>query len=46
MHDAGIDERVAAAYKRLVESGRLRTRVYAMLRLPLARLRPFLPRGR
>jgi hypothetical protein len=45
VHDAGIDERVAAAYKRLVESGRLRTRVYAMLRLPLARLRPFLAAG-
>jgi predicted amidohydrolase YtcJ len=41
VHDAGIDERVAAAYRRLVESGRLRTRIYAMLRLPLARLRPF-----
>ncbi len=45
VHDAGIDERVAAAYQRLVESGRLRTRVYAMLRLPLARLRPFLAAG-
>jgi predicted amidohydrolase YtcJ len=45
VHDAGIDERVAAAYKRLVESGRLRTRIYAMLRLPLARLRPFLAAG-
>ena len=45
VHDAGIDERVAAAYRRLVESGRLRTRVYAMLRLPLARLRPFLAAG-
>ncbi len=41
VHDAGIDERVAAAYRRLVEGGRLRTRIYAMLRLPLARLRPF-----
>ena len=45
VHDAGIDERVAAAYKRLVESGRLRTRVYVMLRLPLARLQP-VPRRR
>jgi predicted amidohydrolase YtcJ len=41
VHDAGIDERVAAAYRRLVEAGRLRTRIYAMLGLPLARLRPF-----
>src|SRR4051794_10398723 len=45
VHDAGIDERVAAAYRRLVESGRLRTRVYGMLRLPLARLRPSLAAG-
>ena len=45
VHDAGIDERVAAAYRRLVDSGRLRTRVYAMLRLPLPRLRPFLAAG-
>jgi predicted amidohydrolase YtcJ len=41
VHDAGIDERVAAAYTRLVDRGRLRTRIYAMLRLPLARLQPF-----
>jgi predicted amidohydrolase YtcJ len=45
VHDAGIDERVAAAYRRLVESGRLRTRIYAMLRLPLARLQPFFAAG-
>ena len=45
VHDAGIDERIAAAYTRLVASGRLRTRIYAMLRLPLPRLRPFLTAG-
>jgi predicted amidohydrolase YtcJ len=45
VHDAGIDERVAAAYRRLVEGGRLRTRIYAMLRLPLDRLRPFFAKG-
>ncbi len=45
VHDAGIDERVAAAYTRLVDAGRLRTRVYAMLRLPLTRLRPFFAAG-
>jgi predicted amidohydrolase YtcJ len=45
VHDAGIDERVAAAYTRLVDAGRLRTRVYAMLRLPLNRLRPFFQAG-
>jgi predicted amidohydrolase YtcJ len=45
VHDAGIDERVAAAYRRLAEKGQLRTRVYAMLRLPLARLRPFFQAG-
>jgi predicted amidohydrolase YtcJ len=45
VHDAGIDERVAAAYERLVAAGRLRTRIHAMLRLPLDRLRPFFDRG-
>jgi predicted amidohydrolase YtcJ len=45
VHDAGIDERVAAAYQRLAQSGRLQTRVYAMLRMPLERLRPFFARG-
>jgi predicted amidohydrolase YtcJ len=45
VHDAGIDERGAAAYERLARSGRLQTRVYAMLRLPLERLRPFFARG-
>jgi predicted amidohydrolase YtcJ len=45
VHDAGIDERVAAAYRRLADAGTLRTRVYAMLRLPLARLRPFFTAG-
>jgi predicted amidohydrolase YtcJ len=45
VHDAGIDERVAAAYRRLVDSDRLRTRIYAMLGLPLARLRPFFAAG-
>jgi predicted amidohydrolase YtcJ len=45
VHDAGIDERVAAAYTRLVDGGRLRTRIYAMLGLPLPRLRPFLAAG-
>lgn len=45
VHDAGIDERVAAAYERLAQSGRLQTRVYAMLRMPLERLRPFFARG-
>jgi predicted amidohydrolase YtcJ len=45
VHDAGIDERVAAAYTRLVDAGRLRTRIYAMLRLPLDRLRPFFRAG-
>src|SRR5689334_2387697 len=45
VHDAGIDERVAAAYGRLVQRGQLRTRIYAMLRLPLDRLRPFFAKG-
>jgi predicted amidohydrolase YtcJ len=45
VHDAGIDEAVAAAYQRLVAAGRLRTRIHAMLQLPLDRLRPFLAKG-
>jgi predicted amidohydrolase YtcJ len=45
VHDAGIDERMVAAYQRLIASGRLHTRVYAMLGLPLPRLRPFFAKG-
>jgi predicted amidohydrolase YtcJ len=45
VHDAGADERTVAAYRRLSEAGRLQTRLYVMLRMPLARLEPFFAGG-
>jgi predicted amidohydrolase YtcJ len=45
VHDAGTDERTIAAYRRLIDAGRLQTRIYAMLRMPLPRLEPFFARG-
>jgi predicted amidohydrolase YtcJ len=45
VHDAGTDEETVEAYKRLIDAGRLKTRLYVMLRLPMERLRPLLARG-
>jgi predicted amidohydrolase YtcJ len=45
IHDAGVDGDLVDVYKRLIDAGRLHTRLYVMLRMPLARLRPFLDRG-
>jgi predicted amidohydrolase YtcJ len=45
VHDAGADERTVAAYRRLSEAGRLHTRLYVMLRMPLPRLEPFFAKG-
>jgi predicted amidohydrolase YtcJ len=45
VHDAGADERTVAAYRRLSEAGKLHTRLYVMLRLPLERLEPFFAKG-
>jgi predicted amidohydrolase YtcJ len=35
VHDAGTDGRTVEAYKRLIDAGRLKTRLYVMLRGPL-----------
>ena len=45
VHDAGTDSRTVDAYKRLIDAGRLKTRLYVMLRAPLATLQPALDKG-
>ncbi|HZM60278.1 MAG TPA: amidohydrolase [Vicinamibacterales bacterium] len=45
VHDAGTDGRVVNAYKRLMDAGRMKTRVYVMLRGSLASLQPFFAKG-
>jgi len=45
VHDAGTDARTVDAYKRLIDAGRLKTRLYVMLRGSLASLRPFFDNG-
>lgn len=45
VHDAGADARTVAAYRRLSSAGKLKTRIYVMLRMPLARLQPFFEKG-
>jgi predicted amidohydrolase YtcJ len=40
VHDAGADTRTVAAYKRLIDGGKLKTRLYVMLRGPMAMLEP------
>jgi predicted amidohydrolase YtcJ len=45
VHDAGTDGDTVAAYRRLVDAGRLKARIYVMLRLPLPSLRPVFDRG-
>jgi predicted amidohydrolase YtcJ len=45
VHDAGTDGRAVEAYKRLIDTGRLKTRLYAMLRGPLAALQPAFDKG-
>ena len=40
VHDAGTTPTVVAAYKRLIDGGKLKTRLYVMLRGPLAMLEP------
>jgi predicted amidohydrolase YtcJ len=45
VHDAGTTPEVVAAYKRLIDSGRLKTRLYVMLRGSLAVLEPELKKG-
>jgi predicted amidohydrolase YtcJ len=45
VHDAGTDGRTVDAYKRLIDAGRLKTRLYVMLRGSLSSLRPFFDKG-
>ncbi len=45
VHDAGTDAATVEAYRRLIDAGRLKTRVYVMLRGSLPSLRPFFDTG-
>ncbi|MGE3191818.1 MAG: amidohydrolase, partial [Vicinamibacterales bacterium] len=45
VHDAGTTPRVVEAYKRLIDRGALKTRLYVMLRGPLSMLAPEFARG-
>jgi predicted amidohydrolase YtcJ len=45
VHDAGTDPATVAAYRRLIDAGRLKTRLYVMLRGPLAMLEPEFKKG-
>jgi predicted amidohydrolase YtcJ len=45
VHDAGTTGETVEAYKRLIDAGRLKTRLYVMLRGPLPALRPLFDKG-
>jgi predicted amidohydrolase YtcJ len=45
VHDAGVGGDTVDRYKRLIDGGQLRTRLYVMLRMPLERLQPFFDKG-
>jgi predicted amidohydrolase YtcJ len=45
VHDAGATPTVVAAYKRLIDDGKLKTRLYVMLRGPLSMLEPEFKKG-
>ena len=45
VHDAGADGDTIDAYKRLIEAGTIKTRLYVMLRGSLRELTPFFERG-
>lgn len=45
VHDAGTDEDAVEVYKSLIDAGRLRTRLYVMLRGPISALMPLLEKG-
>jgi predicted amidohydrolase YtcJ len=45
IHDAGTTPRTVAAYKRLIDAGRLKTRLYVMLRGPMSMLEPEFKKG-
>jgi predicted amidohydrolase YtcJ len=45
VHDAGTDPATVAAYKRLIDAGTLKTRLYVMLRGPMSMLEPEFKKG-
>jgi predicted amidohydrolase YtcJ len=45
VHDAGTDPTTVAAYRRLVDAGQIKTRLYVMLRGPLSILEPEFAKG-
>ncbi len=45
IHDAGVAGADVEVYKRLIDAGRLQTRLYVMLRMALDGLRPFFAKG-
>lgn len=45
VHDAGTTPTVVAAYRRLIDAGQLKTRLYVMLRGPMSMLEPEFKRG-
>jgi hypothetical protein len=45
VHDAGTNARTIDAYKRLIDAGKLKTRLYVMVRGSLPELQPFFERG-
>ncbi|MBA3270366.1 MAG: amidohydrolase, partial [Acidobacteria bacterium] len=45
VHDAGTTPRTVAAYKRLIDAGQLKTRLYVMLRGPISMLEPEFKKG-
>jgi predicted amidohydrolase YtcJ len=45
VHDAGTDGPTVDAYKRLIDAGRLKTRLYVMLRGPLSTLQAVFDKG-
>jgi predicted amidohydrolase YtcJ len=45
VHDAGADPTIVSAYRRLIDAGQLKTRLYVMLRGPLSMLEPELAKG-
>jgi predicted amidohydrolase YtcJ len=45
VHDAGTTPTTVAAYKRLIDAGKLKTRLYVMLRGPLSMLEPEFRKG-
>jgi predicted amidohydrolase YtcJ len=45
VHDAGTNGETVEAYKRLIDAGRLQTRLYVMLRGSLPTLTPFFQKG-